>query len=168
MIRQRDDSTIYMQQPVAYTRPLQHHQYLTDNAGVIDNKREIFQCNDMHEIMLKVDYQVSTRQSEGSASVSFLLQQCIDLDDFSEGHSDYWAVELLDLQTIEPLNYWAFGLSGLQPIELSDYWPFGLLDLRTIGPSNNRTVTVYWRLTAVQFITYVCTQTCDMILQDIS
>jgi hypothetical protein len=50
-----------MQQPVAYTRPLQHHRYLTDNDGVIDNKREIFQFNDMHEIMLKVDYWVSTR-----------------------------------------------------------------------------------------------------------
>ena len=169
MIRQRDDSTIYMQQPVAYTRPLQHHRYLTDNDGVIDNKREIFQFNDMHEIMLKVDYWVSTRQSEGSAGVPFLLQQCIALNSFfSEGHSDYWAVGLLDLQTIEPLNYWPFGLSGLQPTEISNYWPLGLLDLRTIGPSNNRTVTDYWRLTAVQFITYVYTQTCDMILQDIS
>jgi hypothetical protein len=35
---------------------IQHHQYLTDNAGVIGNKREIFQCNEMHEILLKVDY----------------------------------------------------------------------------------------------------------------
>jgi hypothetical protein len=26
----------------------------------------------------------------GSAGVSFLLQQCIALDDFSEGHSDYY------------------------------------------------------------------------------
>jgi hypothetical protein len=43
-----------MQKPVAYTRPLQHHQYLTDNADVIHNKREIFQCNEMHEILLKV------------------------------------------------------------------------------------------------------------------
>jgi len=24
---------------------IQHHPYLTDNAGVIGNKREIFQCN---------------------------------------------------------------------------------------------------------------------------
>jgi len=27
---------------------IQHHHYLTDNAGVIDNKREIFQCNETH------------------------------------------------------------------------------------------------------------------------
>jgi hypothetical protein len=54
-----NDSTIYMQQPMAYTQPLQHHHYHTDNAGVIDNKREIFQCNETHEILLKVDYWVS-------------------------------------------------------------------------------------------------------------
>ena len=33
-----------------------HHQYLTDIAGVIGNKREIFQCNETREILLKVDY----------------------------------------------------------------------------------------------------------------
>ena len=35
---------------------LLHHQYLTDNTGVIDNKREIFQCNEASEILHKVDY----------------------------------------------------------------------------------------------------------------
>jgi len=36
-----------MQQTVTYTRlyTVQHHQYLTYNAGVIGNKREIFQRN---------------------------------------------------------------------------------------------------------------------------
>ena len=28
-----------------YTK-IQHHKYLTDNSGVIDNKREICQCNE--------------------------------------------------------------------------------------------------------------------------
>ena len=31
---------------------IQHHHYLTDNAGVIGNKREIFQCNETHESLL--------------------------------------------------------------------------------------------------------------------
>ena len=35
---------------------IQHHQYLTDNAGVIGNKREIFQYNETHGSLLKVDY----------------------------------------------------------------------------------------------------------------
>ena len=35
---------------------IQHHQCLTDNASVIGNKREIFQCNMTHEILLNVDY----------------------------------------------------------------------------------------------------------------
>ena len=38
----------------------------------------------------------------GSAGISFLLQQCIALDDFSEGHSDYWSFG----------RYLAFELSG--------------------------------------------------------
>jgi hypothetical protein len=32
---------------------IKHHQYL---IGVIGNKREIFQCNETREILLKVDY----------------------------------------------------------------------------------------------------------------
>jgi hypothetical protein len=32
----------------------------------------------------------------GSGGVSFLLQQCIALDDFSEGHSDYWTFGLVE------------------------------------------------------------------------
>ena len=56
----------------------------------------------------------------------FYFQQCIALDDFSDAHSYYWAVGLLDL--------WTFGLLGFPTIGPSDYWAFGLLDLRTIGP----------------------------------
>jgi len=36
---------------------IQHHQYHTDNAGVIGNKRDIFQCNETREIILKVDHE---------------------------------------------------------------------------------------------------------------
>ena len=39
-----------------YPANIYHHQYLTDNVGVIDNKREIFKCNKSREILLKVDY----------------------------------------------------------------------------------------------------------------
>ena len=53
MVSQRDYSTLLMQQTMTY---IQHHQYLADNAGVIGNKLEIFQCNETHEILLKVDY----------------------------------------------------------------------------------------------------------------
>ena len=35
---------------------IQHHQYLADNAGDIFNKCEIFQWNEMREILLKVDH----------------------------------------------------------------------------------------------------------------
>jgi len=35
---------------------IEHHQYLTDNIGVISNKREIFQCNKTREVLLKVDH----------------------------------------------------------------------------------------------------------------
>ena len=59
MISQRDYLTLYMQQTLTYTRLytfVHHHQYLTDNVGVIDNKGEIFQCNETHGILLKVDY----------------------------------------------------------------------------------------------------------------
>jgi len=35
---------------------IQHHQYLTDNTGVISNKREIFQCNKTRVILLKVEH----------------------------------------------------------------------------------------------------------------
>ena len=63
----------------------------------------------------------------GSAGVSFLLQQCIALDNVLEGHSDYRAFGLLGFRTIEHSDYWH-----------SVYRAFGLLDLRTIGPSD------YW------------------------
>ena len=43
--------TLYMQQIATYTRLC-----LTDNAGSIGNKREIFQYNWTHEILLNVDY----------------------------------------------------------------------------------------------------------------
>jgi len=56
MIKQRDYSTLYMQQTVAYTGNIQPHQYLTDNAGVIGKKFEIFQYKETHEILHKVDY----------------------------------------------------------------------------------------------------------------
>ena len=55
----------------------------------------------------------------GSAGISFLLQQCIALDDFSEGHSDYYT----------------FGRLNLRTIGLSDYRAFGQLGLWTIGPT---------------------------------
>ena len=71
-------------------------------------------------------------------AISFLIQQCIALDDFSEGHSDYWAFGLLRFRTIGHSEYWAFGLLDLRTIEISDYWAFGLLGLRTIGTSD------YW------------------------
>jgi hypothetical protein len=58
----------------------------------------------------------------GSVGVSFLLQHCIALDNFLEGHSDYRA----------------FGLLGFRTIGHSVYRAFGLLDIRTIGPSD------YW------------------------
>jgi len=35
---------------------IQHHQYLTDNVGVIGIKREICQLNETREFLLKVDY----------------------------------------------------------------------------------------------------------------
>ena len=35
---------------------IQYHLHLSDNAGVIGNKREIFQCNEMRGLLLKVDY----------------------------------------------------------------------------------------------------------------
>ena len=73
-------------------------------------------------------------------AISFLIQQCIALDDFSEGHSDYWAFGLLRFRTIGHSEYWAFGLLDLRTIEISDYWAFGLLGLRTIGTSD------YWAL----------------------
>jgi len=34
---------------------IQHHHYLTNNAVVIGDKREIFQCNEMREFLLKID-----------------------------------------------------------------------------------------------------------------
>ena len=74
----------------------------------------------------------------GSAGVSFLLQQCIALDNFLEGHSDYRAFGLLGFRTIGSSDYWAFGLLGIRTIGHSVYRAFGLLDLRTIGPSD------YW------------------------
>jgi hypothetical protein len=41
---------------IKYATCIQHHQCLTDNASVIGNKREIFQCNMTHAILLNVDY----------------------------------------------------------------------------------------------------------------
>jgi hypothetical protein len=35
----------------------------------------------------------------------FLLQQCIALDNFSDGHSDYWTFGLLNFRTIGPSDY---------------------------------------------------------------
>ena len=99
--------------------------------------------------MLPLNYAILDYQSielpcfhyNGSADVSFLLQQCLSLDDFSEGHSEYWTFRLLDYQTIGHSYYWAFGLSGLRIIGPSDYQTFGLSDLCTIGPSDYRTDT---------------------------
>ena len=42
----------------------------------------------------------------GSAGVSVLLQQCIALDNFLEGHSDYRAFGLLGIRSIGPSDYW--------------------------------------------------------------
>jgi len=56
MTIQRDYTTLCMQQTVTYTGYIHHRQYLTDNAGFIGNKREIFMCNETREILLKVDY----------------------------------------------------------------------------------------------------------------
>ena len=39
-----------------YPANIHHHQYLTNNVGVIGNKREIFQSNKTRELLLKVDY----------------------------------------------------------------------------------------------------------------
>ena len=84
-----------------------------------------------------------------SAGVSFLVQQYIALDDFSQGHSDYRAfrqlgfrtIGLLGLRIIGPSDYLDFGLLGLRTIGPSDYWDFGLVH-RTFGllgrhPNNN-------------------------------
>ena len=46
------------------------------------------------------------------AGVSFLLQQCIALNDFSEGLSNYRALGLLGFRTMGPSDYWDFGLLG--------------------------------------------------------
>jgi hypothetical protein len=78
----------------------------------------------------------------GSAGVSFLVQQYIALDDFSQGHSDYRAfglmgfrtIGLLGLRIIGPSDYLGFGLLGLRTIGPSDYWDFGLLGRH---PNNN-------------------------------
>ena len=35
---------------------IQHHQYLTDNAGVFSNRPEILKCNETHEILLNVHF----------------------------------------------------------------------------------------------------------------
>jgi hypothetical protein len=66
--------------------------------------------------MLPLNYDILDYQSieilcfryNESAGISFLLQQCIALDDLSEGHSDYWAVRLLSFRTIGTSDYWAF------------------------------------------------------------
>jgi hypothetical protein len=52
----------------------------------------------------------------------------MDLDDFSEGHSDRRTIELSD--------YRAFGLLGFRTTGHSDYWAFGLLGLPTIELSD--------------------------------
>ena len=72
----------------------------------------------------------------GSAGVSFLLQQCIALDNFLEGHSDYRAFRLLGFRTIGHSEYWAFGLSGLRALGPSDYRSFGLLGRHRLGHSD--------------------------------
>jgi hypothetical protein len=84
--------------------------------------------------MLPLNYAILDYQSielpcfhyNGSAGVSFLLQQCLSLDDFSEGHSEYWTFRLLDYQTIGHSDYQAFELSDLWTIGPSYYWAFGL------------------------------------------
>ena len=70
----------------------------------------------------------------GSAGVSFLLQQCLSLDDFSE----YWTFRLLCFWTIRLLDIRTIGPSDYQIIGPSDYQTFGLSDLQTIGPSDYR------------------------------
>jgi hypothetical protein len=81
----------------------------------------------------------------GSTGVSFLLQQCLSLDDFSEYWTFrllcFWTIRLLDIRTIGPSDYWAFRLLGLRTIRPLDYWAFGLSDLWTIGPSDYRADT---------------------------
>jgi len=47
MKSQTDYSTLYMHQTVTYTRLYTVSSVSTDNAGVIDNKQEIFQCNEI-------------------------------------------------------------------------------------------------------------------------
>ena len=84
--------------------------------------------------MLPLNYAILDYQSielpcfhyNGSAGVSFLLQQCLSLDDFSEGHSEYWTFRLLDYQTIGHSDYQAFELSDLWTIGPSYYWVFRL------------------------------------------
>ena len=84
--------------------------------------------------MLSLNYAILDYQSielpcfhyNGSAGVSFLLQQCLSLDDFSKGHSEYWTFRLLDYQTIGHSDYQAFELSDLWTIGPSYYWAFGL------------------------------------------
>jgi hypothetical protein len=56
MTIQRDYMTLHMQQTVTFNGYIHHRQYLTDNAGFIDNKREIFMYNETREILFKVDY----------------------------------------------------------------------------------------------------------------
>jgi len=48
--------TLHATNPWIIPGYIQHHLYLTDNAGVIDNKPEIFQYKETREILLKVDY----------------------------------------------------------------------------------------------------------------
>jgi len=67
----------------------------------------------------------------GSTCVSFLLQQCIALDNFLEGHSDY-----LGFRTIGHSVYRAFGLLGIRSIGPPDYWTFGLLGRHRLGHSD--------------------------------
>jgi hypothetical protein len=55
MIRQTTQRSTY-NKPWLILGYIQHHQYLTDNVDVIGNKQEIFQCNETHEILLKIDY----------------------------------------------------------------------------------------------------------------
>ena len=56
MISKKEYSTLYMQQTVTYTQVASSSVSYTNNAGVIDNKREIFQLNEKREILIKVDY----------------------------------------------------------------------------------------------------------------
>jgi hypothetical protein len=76
----------------------------------------------MYYILRKYHIEPICFHYNGSTGVSFLLQQCIALDNFLESRSDYRA----------------FGLLGFRTIGHSVYRAFGLLDLRTIGPSD------YW------------------------